>query len=94
MADGESVANVKVVVEAASNIVVRTGVVGPPGPEGPEGPAGPPGQDLPPGVTVPIVVNHGDDPEFPRPDAEMVIWRGTVEPIEWTIEDIWHDISI
>jgi len=47
------------------------------------------GSDASPVVTV----EHGSDPTVIRPIADMVIWRGTVEPNNWTDDDIWHDKS-
>ena len=38
------------------------------------GPVGPPG---PPGI---VPVEHGADPNFPRPDAAIVYWIGSVQP--------------
>lgn len=58
-----------------------TGAPGPPGSQGPEGPQGDRGIGI---------VNHGDDPNFPRPDdPNPLVWEGTVMPNNWLEEDIW-----
>lgn len=49
---------------------------------------GVPGPTGPAGI---ILVQHGDDANYPRPDIEeIVLWRGTVQPVNWdTTKDLW-----
>jgi hypothetical protein len=57
-------------------IVVPSTVRGVPGPRGPAGL---------------VLIQHGDDPDVPRPDTEeIILWRGSVAPNNWdTSKDLW-----
>lgn len=54
-----------VVVGTPLAIDIASGLPGPPGPTGP------------PGL---VRVNHGTDPDLPRPTSPVVLWVGSVEP--------------
>lgn len=37
-----------------------------------------------------VVIPHGDDPNYPRPDGVLVgYWLGTVEPMNAVNDDLW-----
>ena len=42
---------------------------------------------------VVVAVNHGADNTVARPNAAVVIWVGTVQPLNWTDADIWNDTT-
>jgi hypothetical protein len=53
------------------------------------GPAGPPADN---GKTMGVVM-HGSDPEAPRVSFAVVMWIGSVDPLNKAPFDIWVDTS-
>lgn len=40
------------------------------------------------------VVDHGDDPNVPRPEAERVFWKGSAQPRFFQAgPDLWNDLT-
>ena len=39
------------------------------------------------------VVQHGDDPNHPRPLGGPVVWQGLADPVNKRIGDMWIEID-
>lgn len=72
-------ATVDVITQPAGAVEVILDATSIPGPVGPTGP---------PGVTGLVKVTHNADPNLPRPDAPLVYWVGTVQPIHADPDDL------